>query len=105
MGRAIRTDRWKYSVVAPDKNGYRDSAGSENYVEEFLYDLDADPYELSNLIGLGHLREIASEMRERLIRRMIEAGESKPAIEQAPDRMPEHSHGVSWEKWQAWSKT
>ena len=103
VGRAIRTDRWKYSVVAPGKNGYRES-GSDNYVEEFLYDLEADPYELSNLIGCGHLREIAAEMRERLIRRMIETGESKPAIAQAPDRMPENSHGVSWEKWQAWSQ-
>ena len=101
VGRAIRTDRWKYSVVAPNKDGYRDS-GARNYVEEFLYDLDADPYELSNLIG-SH-RGIASEMRKRLIRRMIEAGEKKPNIKQAKDRMPDSAYGVSWEKWQKWEK-
>jgi len=81
--RAVRTHRWKYSVVAPDKNGWQDPC-SDHYMEEFLYDLGADPYELTNLVGLESHAEVAAVMRERLIRRMVEAGESAPTIELAP---------------------
>ena len=83
VGRAVRTHRWKYSVVAPDKAGRQDSC-SDHYVEEFLYDLEADPYELANLVGLESHAEVAAVMRGRLIRRMVEAGESAPTIELAP---------------------
>ena len=83
VGRAVRTHRWKYSVVAPEKDGWKDSC-SDHYVEEFLYDLEADPYELTNLVGLESHAEVAGVMRERLVRRMVEAGESEPTIELAP---------------------
>jgi len=83
VGRAIRTDRWKYSVMAPDKEPWFDPA-SDRYVEEFLYDLHSDPYELNNLIGLVSHRDVADEMRERLIRRIVEAGEPVPGIEPPP---------------------
>ncbi len=85
VGRAVRTGRWKYSVAAPDKNGNRD-AGSNRYVEEFLYDLQADPYELTNLIGFESHQDIAAVLRERLVRRMVQAGEAEPIIEPAPPR-------------------
>ena len=98
VGRAVRTRRWKYSVVAPGKDGGRDMA-SDRYVEEFLYDLEADPYELTNLIGLQSHQETAAVLRERLIRRMVEAGEQTPTIEPAPARpsgqrrvSPEEAH-------------
>jgi arylsulfatase A-like enzyme len=42
VGRAIRTRRWKYSVVAPGMRG-SEVAGADRYVEECLYDLHADP--------------------------------------------------------------
>nr|BBH90023.1 hypothetical protein KTC_47740 [Thermosporothrix sp. COM3] len=80
VGRAIRTRNWKYGVNAPDKNGWDDS-GSTHYVEQYLYDLEADPYELRNLAGSPHHRAIARELRERLICRMQEAGEPAPTIE------------------------
>ena len=83
VGRAIRTQRWKYSVTAPDTDGRQDPA-AEHYVEEFLYDLQADPYELTNLVGLESHREVAAVLRERLIRRMVAAGEREPTIEPAP---------------------
>jgi arylsulfatase A-like enzyme len=85
VGRAVRTHRWKYSVVAPDKHGGRDPS-ADRYVEEYLYDLQADPYELTNLLGYESHQEVAAVMRERLIRRMVEAGEAAPAIEVAPSR-------------------
>jgi arylsulfatase A-like enzyme len=85
VGRAIRTDRWKYSVTARDKEPWFDTA-SDRYVEEFLYDLEADPHELNNLIESESHREVAAELRERLIRRMVEAGEQAPTIETAPPK-------------------
>jgi arylsulfatase A-like enzyme len=85
VGRCVRTPRWKYAVVAPDKNGNRDP-GSDRYAEESLYDLQADPWELTNLIGLESHRETAAVLRERLVRRMVEAGETAPEIEPAPPR-------------------
>jgi len=85
VGRAVRTQRWKYSVSAPDRDPQQDS-GSDTYIEEFLYCLETDPYELTNLIGLESHQEVASVMRERLVRRMVEAGEAAPEIISAPAR-------------------
>jgi arylsulfatase A-like enzyme len=85
IGRAVRTRRWKYSVAAPDGDAWHDS-GSDHYVEEFLYDLQADPYELTNLIGLESHEEVASALRRHLIRRMVQAGEETPTITPAPRR-------------------
>lgn len=82
VGRAIRTKRWKYAVSAPDRDPIRD-ASSEKYVEAFLYDLHADPYELTNLIGYESHRAVADRLRDRLIRRMKEAGEAEPVIVEA----------------------
>jgi arylsulfatase A-like enzyme len=82
-GRAIRTSRWKYSVKAPDMKG-SEGPGSAEYAEDFLYDLQADPYELTNLIGIESFSQVTEELRERLVRRMIEAGEEAPVIVPAP---------------------
>ena len=83
VGRAIRSQRWKYAVTAPDKHGWHD-ADSDHYVESELYDLLADPEELHNRAGLETHREVCDVLRSRLIRRMIEANEDEPIIEPAP---------------------
>jgi arylsulfatase A-like enzyme len=85
VGRAVRTRRWKYSVSAPGKDGCRD-AGAKQYKEEFLYDLKADPYELVNLIGLASHQKVAERMRDRLICRMLAAGEPRPQINLSTQR-------------------
>jgi len=85
VGRCVRTQRWKYSVVAPDGDG-RTESGSDHYTEEFLYDLLADPYELTNLVGYESHTEVATILRERLVRRMEAAGEVAPTITRAPPR-------------------
>jgi len=82
IGRAIRTQRWKYGVRAEGDGG--ENPGAAKYEEEFLYDLYADPYELTNLAGLDSHREVADRLRERLVRRMIEAGEEAPVVAGAP---------------------
>ncbi len=83
LGRAIRSKRWKYSVSAPNGDGW-DDASSDRYVESELYDLLADPEELHNRAGLKTHRAVCDVLRSRLIRRMIEAGEDEPIIEPAP---------------------
>ncbi|MCJ7737184.1 MAG: sulfatase-like hydrolase/transferase [Anaerolineae bacterium] len=85
VGRAVRTHRWKYSVSAPGRDPENDSR-SGRYTEEFLYCLETDPYELTNLIGLESHQEVASVMRDRLVRRMVEAGEAAPEVKCAPSR-------------------
>jgi arylsulfatase A-like enzyme len=79
VGRCIRTKRWKYSVRAPDKDGWNDAA-SDVYVEDFLYDLQSDPHELKNLVGFESHAHVAEVLRKRLIDRMTSAGESAPRI-------------------------
>lgn len=79
VGRAIRTERWKYGVVAPDVDGYA-VPDADVYAETYLYDLSVDPYELHNLINYESHRAVADEMRQRLLKRMVAAGESPPEI-------------------------
>ena len=85
VGRAVRTHRWKYGVDAPESHGTQ-NAGSDRYMEQYLYDLEADPYELCNLIGMKSHEEAARIMRQRLVRRMVEAGEDAPEIQPAKIR-------------------
>jgi len=85
VGRAIRTQRWKYSVVAENISGSA-LPGADRYTEEYLYDLDADPYEMNNLVGLVSHRELANKLRDRLIQRMLQAGEAAPVIVPAAER-------------------
>ena len=85
VGRAIRTDRWKYCVTAPDKNPARDPS-SERYEEQYLYDLRADPYEQYNLIGVESFAEIASGLRTRLLDRIEAVEGARPEIVPAPSR-------------------
>ena len=82
VGRALRTKRCKYSVEAPEGNGWSDPSSS-HYTETFLYDLIADPHELTNLAGVSTFREIAQKLREQLIDQIIKAGEEKPIITEA----------------------
>ncbi len=93
VGRAVRTKRWKYGVTAPDKGGSQHS-GSDEYVEQYLYDLEFDPYELTNLIGWESHRQASDVLKARLIRRMVEAGEAAPVIHNAPS-IPKGQRKVS----------
>jgi len=79
VGRAIRTIRWKFGLVAPKKSGFL-YAKSDKYVGEYLYDLKADPYEKKNLINYSEYEGIKSKLAEKLKRKMLEAGESIPNL-------------------------
>ena len=82
VGRAVRTRRWKYSVRAPGKKGGKHS-GSDVYTEDCLYDLEADPHERDNLVSAPEWAAVRTELRERLRRRMVAAGETAPEIRPA----------------------
>lgn len=82
VGRALRTGRWKYGVNAPDKDGNTDP-GSMQYVEQYLYDLQADPHERHNLVADPAYAEVRAQLAGRLRQRMAAAGEDVPAISPA----------------------
>lgn len=84
VGRAIRTGKWKYSVRAYDKDGWKDSH-SDSYIEEFLYDLENDPYELNNLVRHPDYNYVRKDLAEILKKRISEAGEQAPQIYPAFD--------------------
>jgi arylsulfatase A-like enzyme len=79
IGRAVRTQRWKYAVTAKNANA-KNPPASPHYHEEFLYDLEHDHYELRNLIDDEKYAEVRAELRQKLTELMIEAGEASPVI-------------------------
>jgi arylsulfatase A-like enzyme len=86
VGRVLRTHRWKYSVTAPEGVDPWTRPDAQEYVEAFLYDLEADPFELVNLAGLDSHAEVSRRLKERLLRR-IQAAEGKtPVIRDAPPK-------------------
>jgi arylsulfatase A-like enzyme len=85
LSRFIRTRRWKYGVTAPDIDPVRES-WSRTFVESHLYDLEADPHELTNLAGLDSHRDLSRRLGERLLARMAAAGEPLPELLPAPAR-------------------
>jgi arylsulfatase A-like enzyme len=87
VGRTVRTGRWKYGVDAPDADP-RNDAHADRYVEQYLYDLECDPYELCNLVDRESHREVCAVMRERLVRRMEEVGEPAPTIDPPSELIP-----------------
>lgn len=83
VGRALRTSRWKYCVTAPDADPWNDSY-ADVYEEQFLYDLQTDPYELHNLIGYQSHKKVAAQLRERLLKRIAAVEGKQPTI-RTPD--------------------
>lgn len=79
VGRCVRNHKYLYSVFAPDKNGF-EFADSDIYEEDFLYDLEKDPYELNNLIKDPSYEAVRKNMAERLKYQMKLAGEKEPNI-------------------------
>jgi arylsulfatase A-like enzyme len=87
--RAVRTQRWKYSVDALGASGtpsagYKKYDCSDVYHDECLYDLECDPYELKNLIDSQAHEPVIQAMRDRLVKRMTAIGEAAPKFESVP---------------------
>lgn len=87
-GRCVRTSRWKYSVRCPgvtEQGNPVSKADSDVYEDDFLYDLEADPWEQANLIGITSYRGVVADMRKRMVARMTQIGEAKPRFIDAAD--------------------
>lgn len=78
-GRCIRTKQWKYSVGTSDPVS-QTTGFSEMYEEQFLYNLETDPYEKNNLVTAKEYKEIRSELALLLKKHMSKAGEKEPII-------------------------
>lgn len=78
-GRAVRTDRFKYSVRDIKPTGYL-HMNSRVYFEDYLYDLKKDPNEKINLIKNPKYAHIRQELKYLLIEEMQKAGEEIPVI-------------------------
>jgi uncharacterized sulfatase len=76
--RSIRTPKWKYSISAPEQSWV--TGKSDIYCEEFLYDLENDPYEQNNLINDKNFEHERIELSRILIKHMNRAGENTPVI-------------------------
>lgn len=83
VGRALRTDRWKYAVAASSPTGWRGGSAeksSDVYVERYLYDLARDPHEQVNLVGRPDFRTVADDLRDRLTAHVREIEGESPEI-------------------------
>lgn len=76
--RAIRTDRFKYSVRDISITGYAHHT-SKAYFEDYLYDLKKDPNEKNNLIKNRNYSHVRSELKYLLLKQM-ELAEEEPAV-------------------------
>lgn len=105
LARGIRTAKWKYCVGAPHKQpvmsmekeymmgSYHDmmrrsKPDSDSYIEKYLFDLEADPYEKENLVDDDRYMEERKMLSETLIKSMVRAGEAAPAIYPAGTPLP-----------------
>jgi arylsulfatase A-like enzyme len=80
-GRALRTPEWTYVVAEADGKSH---ASSPQYEEYQLYNLYSDPHQLVNLAGRRETQEISSVLRERLRKKMLDAGEGNVEISPKP---------------------
>jgi len=80
IGRAVRTKKWKYSVVAPKPADGPQPPSADAYTEHFLYDLENDPNERTNLVRDPAYTDVRAELAAVLKRRMVAVGEKEPTI-------------------------
>ncbi len=78
-GRGVRTRRWKYAVVNRNVDPF-EVAGADEYREEYLYDLYADPHELTNIISLPQYAELRRKLKTRLLQRIRDIEGLEPHI-------------------------
>lgn len=78
-GRAIRTERFKYSVRDLSPVGYTHHS-SKVYFEDYLYDLQKDPIEKHNLVKDPKYKKVRQELKYLLLEQMKNAGEETPVI-------------------------
>ena len=76
-GRALRTRRWKYGVTA--RSASHMDAADTVYIEEYLYDLELDPHERSNLVSHPFYADLRRDLANELERLLVEEAGEAPA--------------------------
>ncbi|WP_251319687.1 sulfatase-like hydrolase/transferase [Flintibacter muris] len=79
VGRCIRTARYTYSVYAPGVDGGT-AAAADRYADDFLYDMEKDPYQLNNVVADPAYVQVKEELRERLLDWIQRAEGKRPEI-------------------------
>lgn len=79
VGRAIRTPDFLYAVYAPGVNGGV-AAASDQYADDYLYDLACDPHQLTNVAGDPAYAGAKHALRRRLLDWIERAEGTRPQI-------------------------
>jgi uncharacterized sulfatase len=75
MGRAVRTNQYKYVIHAPECNPWK-TLTTNVWHERYLFDLRNDPLERNNLLRDPDYAKIKEDMKQRIVRCAHEAGEN-----------------------------
>ena len=78
--RSIRTKDYKYSVAVPTYLAGVTMGSSPIYIEDYLYDLNADPYEKHNLIKDAAYKQVRKKLKKILLDEMQQAEEKSAVI-------------------------
>lgn len=65
-GRCLRTPEYLYGVYAPGLHGGM-AASAPAYADDYLYDLEADPWQLNNVAAHPDYAQVNAGLRERLL--------------------------------------
>ncbi len=79
VGRCIRTQRYTYSVYSPGIDGGA-AAAADRYADDFLYDMERDPYQLNNVVADLAYAGVKAHLRERLLDWIRKTEEAQPVI-------------------------
>ena len=79
VGRCVRTARYTYSVYAPGVDGGTAPA-ADRYADDFLYDLERDPWQLNNVVADPAYAQVKAELRARLLDWIWRAEGVRPVI-------------------------
>ena len=79
LGRCVRTAQYTYSVYAPGISGGK-AASADLYADDFLYDMEKDPYQLHNVVDDPDYEGVKADMRKRLLDWIEKAEGKRPII-------------------------
>ena len=68
-----------YEVFNPGVNG-GEAAASDVYADDFLYDMQKDPWQLNNVVADPAYADVKAELRERLLNWIQHAEGTRPTI-------------------------
>ena len=79
VGRVIRTPQYLYGIFAPDAHGFF-CPNAETYADDYLYDMNADPWQLQNVVKDPAYAEIKETLRRELLDWIEKAEHYRPVI-------------------------